>query len=561
VSRSDADFSEYAAGRWSNLYRTAYVLCPDPATAANRSAAALSSAYTTWRARGATDDSDAHVRRALVRVSASGRTRRLWTREVAPATAPPYAGTDGTLPSASHEQVLEMLLQLPPGPRLVLVLRCLHDLRPREIAELLGWKPDTVLRLAAAGLQRLEVLLADESRTGSDRAQDVVPMRQDLRDAVQGALAEVPVPPLRTEHVLSAGRSSRNRRRVAAAYVLVAAAAMAVAAAALTLPEPGGEAPDASPTSDRSTGQVAEDVLFWDGLGVPWIHDGRVVHGSASLPRPAGLAALAATADSVVMTIGDKRAMIVELRPDGTVAVIGQDAIGTARADTSGRVAAWTEARGEGWYRVVAYDTAAHRVIATLEVHRGMRVQALHDRNLVLHDRNGDYVWTAGLDTGLVPFEPGGGGFTVKDLTYSHIFVAAPGQGARLLDRSGRVLESFPHTSVRSGAFDPGGRFVSGLRAQTSPASMYVYDLENERLVELNAPGNIDWTRWTPDSRLVLRSSMPNLRPSYEHLPVFYFVCEPRNGRCIPLADGAATPETTEGVGVDFLGEPRTTGP
>jgi DNA-directed RNA polymerase specialized sigma24 family protein len=558
--RSDADFCEYAAGRWSDLYRTAYVLCPDPATAANRSAAALASAYATLGARGATDESDAHVRRALVRVSAPGRTRRLWAREVAEATPPPEAGTDDTLPFASSDQVLETLLRLPPGPRLVLVLRCLHDLRPREIADILGWKLHTVLRHAGEGLQRLEVLLADASPPGSNRARSVVPMRQDLRAAVHAALAEVPVPPLRTEHVLSAGRSGRNRRRVAA-LAPVAAAAMAVAAAALTLPDPGGEAPDASPTSGRSAGQVVEDVLPWDGLGVPWIHDRRVVHGSASFPRPAGLTALAATADSVVMTIGDTRATIVELRPDGTAAVIGQDAIGSARGDTSGRVAAWTEARGEDWYRVVAYDTAAHRVIATLKVHRGMRVQALHDRNLVLHDENGDYVWTAGLDTGLVPFQPGGEGFTVKDLTYSHIFVAAPGQGARLLDRTGNVLESFPHTAVLSGAFDPSGRFVSGLRSQTSPASMYVYDLENKGLVGLDAPGNIDRMRWTPDSRLVLRSSMPDLRPGYAHLPVFYFVCEPRNGRCIPLADGASTPETADGVAVDFLGEPRTTAP
>jgi hypothetical protein len=303
-----------------------------------------------------------------------------------------------------------------------------------------------------------------------------------------------------------------------------------------------------------------EDAQFWDGLGVPWIHDGRVVYGSTSLPRPAELTALAATADSVVMTIGDPRATIVELRPDGTAAVIGQDATGTARGDTSGRVAAWTEARGEDWYRVVAYDTAAHRVIATLKVHRGMRVQALHDRNVVLHDESGDYVWTAGLDTGLVPFEPGGGGFAVKDLTYSYIFVAAPGQGARLLDRTGNVLESFPHTAVLSGTFDPSGRFVSGLRSQTSPR-MYVYDLENEDLVALDAPGNIDWMRWTPDGRLVLRSSMPNRRLGSEHLPVSYYVCQPRNGRCIPLADGASVPETADGVAVDFLGEPRTTAP
>ena len=555
VSRSDADFREYAAARWSDLYRTAYPLCPDPPIAAHRVATALASAYAVWPTLSATDDSDAHVQRSLVGVLASWRTRRLWAREIGDAELPAPAETDCTLPAAASDDVLDALMQLPPGPRAVLVLRCVHDLGPRDIGELLGWKPDTVMRHAAEGVRRLQLLLADATPAGTDPAHDVVPMRQELRAAVRGALAEVVVPPLRTERLLEAGRSGRSRRRRAA---LVAAAAVATAVGGVALAWPGsGGAPGPTPTSGRSAGQVVEDVLFWDGLGVPWLDGRRLVYGSASLPRPAGLTALAATADSVVMTIGDERATIVEMRPDGTLAVIGQDAIGTALADTSGRMAAWTEARSRDWFRVVAYDTGSHRVIATIKVDRGTQVRAMHDRSVVLQDEDGGYLWTAGLRRGLEPFEPGGDGFTVTDLTYSHVFVAAPGQGARLLDRAGNVLASFPHNQVSSGVFDPRGRFVSGLRPQASTGSMSVYDLESERLVELDVPGYIDWARWTPESQLLLRSSMPNLRLSFERLPVFYFVCDPQNGLCTPLADGASTLDTAEGVDVGFLAGSR----
>jgi hypothetical protein len=280
--------------------------------------------------------------------------------------------------------------------------------------------------------------------------------------------------------------------------------------------------------------------MFWEGLGVPWIDNGRVIYGFASLPRPVGLAGLAATADSVIMTIGRERATIVELRPDGTLAVIGQDVIGVAVADTSGRVAAWTEGLNADSARVVAYDTAAHRVIARARVDRGMRVFALHDRNVVLHDGDGSYLWTAGLREPPATFDPGGEGFTVTDLTYSHTFVASPQRGARLLDRDGNVLEDFPDTGVSGGAFDPTGRFVSGLRPAASTASMSVYDLDNERLVELELSG-VEWTRWTPESQLVVRSSPPDRRPTFEESPMLYSVCAPQNGRCTPLEPSAST--------------------
>jgi hypothetical protein len=370
-------------------------------------------------------------------------------------------------------------------------------------------------------------------------------LRQDLRSAVQAAVAEVRVPPQRTDEVMSAGRSRRSQRRVTVLASVVATCLVAAGVAwAWTSSEP-------EPDPDPDQRQAAS----WDELEVPWIKGRRIVYADTSIARPPDLIALAATADSALMTVGDGQFRIIEVLPDGTQTVIGENVLGIALGDSAGHVAAWTEAIDTGSSQVVAYDTAEREVIATTTVDSGTQVYAMDDRVLVLHDGQDGYVWSAGFGEPPVSYEPGTDEQRVTDLTARHVFVTDFGVGSQLLDGNGGVVATFDGSRFSAGSFDPSGRYLSGLRPDDLSGGMNVYDLERDELVALGVTGDIGWSRWTPDGRLVVRVTGSDRRLNFADTPVTYFVCEPEDGDCRPLPPSAATLRTAEGVEAGFLGQ------
>lgn len=546
VNRADTDFSDYVGARWSTFYRTAYVLGAGSRTAEDLAEAALAKAYVAWPQLRVSQDADAYVRAAMLSAHASWRTRRAWAAESATLEVPAPV-VDDTLPAADGAAVLDALLALPPGQRAVMLFRCFHDLRMAEVAELLGWSSSMVATLAQQATRTLETLLTDAAmpaRLGV--SSEAAPLRQDLRVAVRSGVSEVPVHPMRTDRALSAGRS-RRRRRGAAVLGAVAVAGAAVLAVALSWgdAEPAGPAPV----------PVERPAVSWAELDVPWIDDRSIVYGGARTARPPELVALAVTADSTVMTIGRGPVTVAELRPDGKRTVIGRDAVGIALGDAAGHWAAWTEVTGARTARIVLYDTALHEIVATTSVARGMQVYAMDGQTLVLSDGKNEYIWRPGSAEGLVPFGPGAEGQVVTDLTANHVFVTDFGSGSQLLDRDGAAVASFPAARFSAGTFDPSGRFISGLRPENTSGGMNVYDVARDELIVMKVPGDVGWSRWAPDGRLVLRTTPLDDRLFHGDTPVNYFACEPSDGLCLPLPDGGVTLRQAEGVDVGYLGQ------
>ena len=541
VSGTDSDFSDYVDARWSSLFRTSYVLCADRRMAEDLTRDALAQAYVGWSRTRESDDPDEHVRHALLRRHVSWRTRRSWAAEASTSSTAVATPIDTTVPMAPGESVLEALMSLTPAQRTVIVLGWGSDVRPQQIAEATGLAVGAVMTLANEGTRELRTTLGGVAVARSDAQ----PMRQDLRSAIQAALAVVRVSPQRTDDVVSAGRSRRRRRRVTVLASVVVSCLMAGSVAwAWDSAEPG---PDPDPDESRA--------VSWDELKVPWIKGRRIVYADTIVARPPDLVALASTADSALMTVGDGRVFVIEVLPDGTQTVIGEDVIGIALGDTAGHVAAWTESVDAGTVRVVAYDTAEREVIATIEVVAGTQVYALDGRILVLNDGENGYVWSAGFGEPPVPYEPGTDEQVVTDLTASHVFVTDFGVGSQLLDGGGDVVASFAGSRFSTGSFDPSGRFLSGLRPDDLSASMNIYDMKRDQLVGLGVTGDIGWTRWTPDGRLVIRVSQHDQRLNFADTPVHYFVCEPADGDCRPLPPSASTLRNAEGVEAGFLGQ------
>jgi DNA-directed RNA polymerase specialized sigma24 family protein len=547
VSAVGTEFGNYAAARWNALYRTAYVLCARPEPARVLVESTLAEAYTHWGKLRA-DGPDAYVVRTMLSRHGSWRTRRSWAGEGASGQASGNAHEDphaiSTLSAAEPTTVLAALLALPPGQRAAVMLRCAHDLSPPELAAVLGWSTDTVLQQAHAATCRLDMLLIAPIQAPSSATHHAAPAsRQELCAAVHAAVAGVPVPPLRMEQLIGVARSRRGRRRFAAVGTAMAASLALIAAVALTR----GDA-DPGPEPDRR-------AATWESLGVPWIDDGQIRYGSGAIARPDDLTSLAVTADSAVMTVGDRRGTIVELRPDGSLRFIGKDAVGIALADIAGHLVAWTEVVDARTSQLIAYDTAAQRVLATTSVARGVQVYALNGMQLVLHDERRGYLWTPRPGNELERFEPGTGAQRVTDMTATHIFVTEFGVGSQLLYRDGSVVATFPAARFSAGTFDPTGRFVSGLRPDDGSAGMSIYDIERDELIGLEVTGTVDWTRWTREGLLVVRAAARDFGVAYVDTPVQYSVCDPATGGCELLGRSASTLAEAEGVDVGYVGQ------
>lgn len=154
-SRSDAEFTDYFAGRVVPLRRFAYALCGDWHTADDLVQLTFVKLYQHWR-RARPESLDAYTRRILVNAFLSHRRDRRRETVVAepPDTPVPQVepGGDTGLGRA--------LRALPPRQRAVVVLRHLEDLSVAEVAELLGMAEGTVRSQTARAVDALRRALA-----------------------------------------------------------------------------------------------------------------------------------------------------------------------------------------------------------------------------------------------------------------------------------------------------------------------------------------------------------------------------------------------------------------
>lgn len=159
----EAAFADFVQGRWSALYRTAYLLTGNRHDAEDLLQTALANTYVGWgriRDRGATE---AYVRRALVNAASRGwRTRG----RTVPSGSVPDVGHDGGLTGLADRTALwRAVCGLPPRMRATLVLRYYEDMTEAETAAVLDCSLGSVKSQTHAALKRLRAALGENRST------------------------------------------------------------------------------------------------------------------------------------------------------------------------------------------------------------------------------------------------------------------------------------------------------------------------------------------------------------------------------------------------------------
>ena len=154
MTSDTAGYREYAAANLDRLRRTAYLLCGDPHPADDLVSTALVKLFRHWRRVSAMEHIDAYVRQMMLRALLDER-RRPWRRERFEAVVP-----DGPMPDEPSRvddrlAVLDLLAELPPRRRAVVVLRYFCDLSVEETARELGCSTGTVKSQTARALDSL----------------------------------------------------------------------------------------------------------------------------------------------------------------------------------------------------------------------------------------------------------------------------------------------------------------------------------------------------------------------------------------------------------------------
>ena len=148
----ETDFTAYLQARQPALLRTAYLLTGDAHTAEDVVQTALARLYLSWDRVQRAESPDAYVRRAIANEATSWWRRAVRRREVATALVPEraVAGED-----SSRDEVWQLVRELPPRQRAVIVLRYYEQLSEAEIADALGISPGTVKSQASRALATL----------------------------------------------------------------------------------------------------------------------------------------------------------------------------------------------------------------------------------------------------------------------------------------------------------------------------------------------------------------------------------------------------------------------
>src|SRR5580693_7408615 len=130
-AQTEAEFTEFARGRWAALVRLGYGLTGDQGLAEDLAQTALAKAFASWQRVRRAGDPDAYVRRIMVNANNSRfRKRRVPERLMdAPPDALPRAGmADATRLHDDRSALIAALMDLPQGQRAVVVLRYWMDM-------------------------------------------------------------------------------------------------------------------------------------------------------------------------------------------------------------------------------------------------------------------------------------------------------------------------------------------------------------------------------------------------------------------------------------------------
>ena len=165
---ADADFDEFVAARWVRLFRLAYLLTGDEASAEDLLQTAMERTFARWPRVTRMESPEAYVRRLMVNSVVSdhhlaGR-RREWLRSVLPEL--PVEAEDGHV--VDHLLLWPLVCALPERQRAVIVLRYYEDLSESGTAEVLGCSVGTVKSQAHDAMRALRRGLGATQREAVD---------------------------------------------------------------------------------------------------------------------------------------------------------------------------------------------------------------------------------------------------------------------------------------------------------------------------------------------------------------------------------------------------------
>jgi len=153
------DFADFAAARSPQLLRLAYVLTGDQHAAEDLLQTALTRAAAHWgRVR---NSPEAYLRKIMYREQVSLWRRRSRRPETVMAEPPERSADDQLAGVDSRLALRQALLALPPGKRVVLVLRYLEDLPEEQVAATLGCSVGTVRSQSHKAIRQLRSMLPE----------------------------------------------------------------------------------------------------------------------------------------------------------------------------------------------------------------------------------------------------------------------------------------------------------------------------------------------------------------------------------------------------------------
>jgi RNA polymerase sigma-70 factor (sigma-E family) len=154
----DSDLERFLAERGGHLLRAAVLLTGSKEAGEDLIQAALE--RLLLRGSAVRGDPEGYLRRIIYNLAADGwRRRGRWRARLAllrrdgEGVAP-----DRTVQVEQRDELIRLLLRLPPGQRAAIVLRYWEDLSDAEAADVLGCSASTVRSSVARGLHRLREL-------------------------------------------------------------------------------------------------------------------------------------------------------------------------------------------------------------------------------------------------------------------------------------------------------------------------------------------------------------------------------------------------------------------
>lgn len=159
MSEAEEEFREFAAAVQGHLRRSAYLLCGDWHLAEDIVQTAFVKIFRVWRRVRKVDNQLAYARQVVYRCFLDHYRKNKKQLPVVsmegmaePAAAEPADAFDGA--------VLEVLAELPPGARAVIVLRFWEDMSVEQTAAMLGVTQGTVKSQTSRAVAQLRARLA-----------------------------------------------------------------------------------------------------------------------------------------------------------------------------------------------------------------------------------------------------------------------------------------------------------------------------------------------------------------------------------------------------------------